>query len=556
MRKYSKLLALLLVPVLALAFAGCSSEPAASGSAAPASSTTTGNPVPEAIATEANPPVIVVSGTNEEMGHQYGSQAADLIYRNAILLKSKIVAQYGEELTMTDMQVWSYYADKYNPGMRGWLEGMQAGLKDKGYQVDYLDLLLITVFSGEMWCRPDVSLPYPEETGIVLPESAAKNTEADIHSCTGFVAEGEATPTGDPIIGVTKMITAEKINSVILLAFPADGYAFVSNPMAGSMSENAGLNSAGFSWVFTAQWGEPIWGVVNEVFFHHMVQNCGSPEEGIEFLNNSPRAGVTGAFLMTSDEGGIIAYESLSNVAETRLPGDSGEDGTYMAQTNHLVNSKLAEYNPTPSGGSSRDRYETMIAYLKEAVANGGITFETAKAAFSSDDWVNSETGEWTYNDPGSPSVNDNTSSLAQSVFYPKDMIAYFQVGTPNGVGWPSEATGEYIKLTLGENPLAVSNDADRTAQAYFWEARNLFVKMQNADDPKLSFEAAESIRELIDIAAAELEMGMDRAGFAFMAQSNGQSKGEEMQLWSDALTHFAKSQVFSQMAKTKLLEL
>lgn len=534
------------------ALAGCSTSEQSSGEAEAVS-----NPVPEAMATDANPQVIVVSGSNDEMGYQYGIQAADLIFRNINLLKSKVVAQYGEALTKTDMQVWSYYADKYNPGLRGWFEGIQRGLKDSGYTVDYLDVLLVTVYSGEMWCRPPVDQPYPEETGISLPDASAEAARTDIHSCTAFAAEGTATPDGAPIVGVTKMITAEKVNSVVLVAFPTEGNAFVSNPMAGSVSENAGLNSAGFSWVFTAQWGEPIWGVVNEVSFHQMVQNCNSPEEAVSFLDSIPRAGVTGAFVLTSADGGITGYESLSNVSATRVPGDCGEDNQYIAQTNHLVNSELQQYKaPASEEHSSQDRYATMIANLQKAAADGGITVETAKAAFSSDDWLNSVTGEWTYNDPGSPSVNDNTESLAQSVFLPAEMKAYFQVGTPNGVGLPGKATGEYIELTLGEDPLSVSNEADLTSQGYYWDARNAFVKLQNAGAPELTEDAEESIRELLDVAATELEYGMDRAGFAFQAPSNGQDTTAEMQLWGEALTHFTKSQLYSQMAMTQIEEL
>lgn len=74
--------------------------------------------------------MVVVSGTNEEMGYQYACQVPDLIYRNSVLLKSKVEAQYGAELAKTDMQVWSYYADKVRPGLRqGRWHGRRAWLK-------------------------------------------------------------------------------------------------------------------------------------------------------------------------------------------------------------------------------------------------------------------------------------------------------------------------------------------------------------------------------------------------------------------------------------------
>lgn len=553
MKKGSKWLALLMAPVLAFSLTACASPGASSSAGTTAASAN--NAVPEAMATEAAPPVVVVSGSNAEMGHQYALEVPDLIYRNVNLLKSKVVAQYGDELTDSDMQVWSYYADKYDPNIRGWIEGMQKGLKEKGYDVSYNDLLLVTVFSGEMWCRPPVDQPYPEETGVKLPESAAEAARTDIHSCTAFAADGDATPDGKPIVGVTKMITPEKVNSIILIAFPDEGYSFVANPMAGSMSENSGLNSAGFAWVFTAQWGEPIWGVANEVFFHSLDQNCASPKEATDLLEEAPRAGVTGAFLMTSAEGGIEAYESLSNVSATRVPGDAGETGNFLAQTNHLVNPSLQEYNQGGAVGGSANRYATMVAYLQEGISNGGITIDTAKKAFTSDDWIDAQTGQWTYNDPASESVNDNMESLAQTIILPAEKTAYFEVGTPNGVGFPGGATGEYVKVQLDEDPLAVSDAASATAQEYFWNARNTFVTMQNAKDARLTLAAQEAIRPLLDTAATEIECGMDRAGFAFQKQNAGKTD-EAMQLWSDALTHYAKGQLYAQMASTKLAKL
>lgn len=550
LKKFKSLLAILLVPVMVFALSGCS------GAASSTESKTANNPVPEAMATDATPPVIVVSGSNEEMGQQYASQVPDLIYRNIVLLKSKIIAQYGEELTKSDLQVWSYYADKHDPGLRGWIEGMQKGMKAAGYDVDYLDILLVTVYSGEMWCRPPLDQPYPEETGIKVPDSAAELARKDIHSCTAFAAENEATPDGDPIIGVTKMITVEKVNSVVLVAFPDEGNSFVSNPMAGSMSENSGMNGTGFSWVFTAQWGEPIWGVANEVSFHYLDQYCSSPQDAVDFLDSIPRAGVTGAFLLTAKDGGIRGYESLSNVSAERVPGDAGETGTLMVQTNHLVNPELQEYNGPGAVGGSANRYATMLAKLQEAAASGGITLDTAKAAFESDDWLNAETGVWTYNDPGNDSVNDNTGSLAQTVFLPEDMTAFFEVGTPNGVGFPGGATGEYMELVLGENPLAVSNDAELKTQDFYWNARNLFVKLDNAKDPRLTVDVKNKVREYLDTAATELEYAMDRAAFAQQAPQNGQSDEEQMVLWGAAMTHYAKSQMYAQMASTVLGEL
>ena len=63
-------------------------------------------------------------------------------------------------------------------------------------------------------------------------------------------------------------------------------------------------------------------------------------------------------------------------------------------------------------------------------------------------------------------------------------------------------------------------------------------------------------VREYLDTAATELELAMDRAGFAQQAPQNGQNDQEQMALWGAAMTHYAKSQMYAQMASTVLAEL
>jgi hypothetical protein len=45
----------------------------------------------------------------------------------------------------------------------------------------------------------------------------------------------------------------------------------------------------------------------------------------------------------------------------------------------------------------------------------------------------------------------------------------------------------------------------------------------------------------------------MDREGFANMAEVEGADANEQVALWSAALTHYAKAQLYAQMVTTKL---
>ena len=139
------------------------------------------------------------------------------------------------------------------------------------------------------------------------------------------------------------------MHSLILIAFPDEGNSFIANPYAGAVVQNSGMNSSGFAWVLTAQFGPPAWGVVTEIYFHYLSQYCQSPLEAYQYLEETPRAGVTGAFVTSDATGNISVFESMSHVFATRVPGDAGETAEFLVQTNHLANPALQEHNLPPS---------------------------------------------------------------------------------------------------------------------------------------------------------------------------------------------------------------
>ena len=119
--------------------------------------------------------VVVVSGSNYEMGFQYGEQAAGLIAANRDatweLLDSKI--KYTDETgdhflkhedIIADIKAWTYYIEKYSPKLVEWLNGITAGCLKSGVNISYVDLVALMVLPQELWSRP--AAPYPTETGV------------------------------------------------------------------------------------------------------------------------------------------------------------------------------------------------------------------------------------------------------------------------------------------------------------------------------------------------------------------------------------------------------
>jgi len=514
--------------------------------------------IPPAESTSGMPPVIVVSGSNYEMGYQYAEQAASLIYHNHVMMKSKLVSVYGKEGATQDMKVWAYYLWKFNPGLKDWLEGMSAGCKEKGYEVSVLDLAAISLYPTQLWARPDT--PYPEETGV---EGAAKVSAnpagaGGYHSCTSLTATGKATRNGKPIVAITKMVPIETMQCFILVAFPDKGPSFVSCPQAGQVSANAGMNSAGFASAETAIFGPLAWNYPIEGYFHYLPQYCKSQAEAHQYLKATPRGGVMGTVNMGDAAGNISVFEGNALEFAIREPGNCGETAPFLVQTNHHINPALLAYNkPWKEWAWNIDsyyRYATAFERVKAAAEKGEIDFEFVKQMQRSDDWYDPDTKTWHYNEPESGfTANNFPWSVSQLVLFPADLIAYVEIGTPSGIGLPAGATGEYVKLQLADDPATVTAKANEDAFGFYKAARHLFQKELNRNAPYLTYSVAEAIERMLDKAILEYEHGMDRAAFASLAGAEGTAVNEQMGLWGKALTHYARTQLYAQMVTTQL---
>ena len=507
--------------------------------------------VPQAYVTTGFPQVVVVSGTNFDMGAQYGEQATAAIVHNVALFKSRLNDKFGSEKVKKDMEAWGYYLKKYDPVYVEWLQGIVDGCKRKGHVVTYLDLIALMVYPTEFWARPNA--PYPEETrvssikGVFTPSSTG-----EYHACTTFAAAGEKTAKGKPIHAITSMSPIETMDNIILLAFPKDGAAFVSQTYAGRVCGNSAMNSKGFSWTMTAiMSNNPAWGMPPEVYFHYLAQMTASPDEALAYLESTPKGGVTGGFILTDASGNISAFEGTADKFQLSKPGDRGESGKFVVETNHLIDPSLKSLNPKwlPAIGTYA-RYDTIFHLLQEATP-GSVDFAFGKNFFASDDWYDAAKAVWHRNQPGIREVSNSHTSVSQSIFFPADLVAYLQTGTPSGIGIPAYATGEYMKIKLGASPKQVTAQADADAISLYWDARDSFEHDLNAKAPFLTTPIVRDIRDKLDQAMFAYSLGMDRAAFAALAQDIQKQNA----LWGEALTQYAKAQLCAQMAKTALLK-
>lgn len=541
--------------------------------------------------------VVVVSGNNYEMGVQYGEQAAELIAVNRDvvwnILETKVVDGNYEPLDRSviekDIQVWTYYQKKYNPGMTEWFNGISQGCKNKGFDVTYTDLVALMAYPQEVWARP--GMPYPPETGVVAAAQSKRSTSLagvrnDIwpkSSCTAFAATGTATG-GVPMVSITGGAMLEVTKYVILIAFPKLGNRFVALTDAGRIANNVGMSNK-FGWVMPATVTDPrdcpsSWGVTSEVYFHYLMQYSKSPKEAVKYLDKTPKGGVTGLFLFADKSGKTFIYEGGSCASAIRKPGDLGENKDFIVSSNHFNHPSMTEYNLKdfadevvgfPLFPDTYPRYDTAFKKLSSALA-GTVDVNFAKALWAANDWYEASTDTWHAVVPNDFSEIDPTNGTPyvcyvpgnlceggeyQIIQLPAQKTAYLQLGVPQGTSiqnyWPDDPkpTGEYTKwqlqATIPKVADAASDDAWymlKTAWLTFWDGAHFL------DDDTQN----ELLRLLNEATHAwwKGKTGEASAQQAFKSHQKDNKK-TEMVLWSTVLTDYATAQLYAQMVSTKL---
>jgi hypothetical protein len=541
--------------------------------------------VAAASGTSAPPPirVVVVSGTNYEMGVQYGEQAAELIAVNRDVVWNILETKVPVERSVIekDIEVWTYYQKKYDPGLTDWFLGISQGCKNKGFEVSYADLVALMVYPQEVWARPD--MPYPAETGVVAAApsksstllAAARTDTRPRSSCTAFAASGNATQGHAPMVSITGGAMLEVVNYVILIAFPTDGERFIALTDAGRIANNQGMNSK-FGWVMPAAVNAPwppcasSWGVTSEVYFHYLMQYPKSAKEAVKYLDKTPKGGVTGLFLFADHSGEVFIYEGGICGSAIRKPGDLGENKDFVASTNHYNSPKMEPYNlPADWFPDTRVRYATAFKKLSSAKP-GTVGVDFAKALWAANDWYDGKKwhtvvpNDFSSVDPtnGTPYVCYVPGNLCEGGEYqiiqlPAQKTAYLQLGVPQGTSiqyyWPDDPkpTGEYTKWQLLGSIQKVASAASDDAWKMIGAAWDAFGHKARRLDP----DTRQQLMDLLNQATqAWWKGGMEEASAQNADHGHHRdNKKTEMVLWSAALTDYATAQLYSQMVTTKL---
>jgi hypothetical protein len=290
-------------------------------------------------------PVVILQGSDYEMGYQYAHQLTQ-IFGAWILELNEVEFSEGQ---LEALKGYKWYITRHAPEMIDFFRGMAQGAKDAGVSLTYEHVLAqfcLGVKNGEYLETPSDQPGYPEGG-------------EDLEKCGSCAAWGTATKDG-------KVITAGSSDgndhfNVTIICFPDEGNAYIHSPYYAvgpwvSAGGHSGMNDKGLVYVHhgvtqTAQsmGKKPRYGIQSDIAIRHTLRFANTAEEAVKMTLGYETTGDfsgggyygTGGFWVDK-EGNAFVIERADDPAVIRKPGDYGEMD-FMHATNTLLAKELGK---------------------------------------------------------------------------------------------------------------------------------------------------------------------------------------------------------------------
>ena len=305
-------------------------------------------------------PVIILSGSDYEIGYQYFQQLVEIygtwipshkwgyLYYCTPLHRETFSAE-----EKTALKEFQSCIDRYTPEWTDILEGMAAGATDAGVPLTYNDLLAFFVLYEELYHWSPRSFVFPNSSGE--EESRGRGP-----ACSGFAAWGRVTKDGGLLCAGSGDDSAGFFASTVVV-FPETGNNFIASPYDmpgfGGFPSHPGINNKGLAYVHhgTGSFAFQKWGytVPRGMADMHILRFANTAQEAANMHLSYPSAVnyKDGNFL--ADVGGDALVIESRDPRVVRKAGDQGETDFIYCTNNYLSkemgDEELQDY--VPHGG-------------------------------------------------------------------------------------------------------------------------------------------------------------------------------------------------------------
>ncbi len=306
-------------------------------------------------------PVIVIKGSDYEMGYQYAKQLVD-VYGHWIL-EMRAGRKFSSK-QLEELRKWEEQHRTHTPWLIEFVKGWTQGAIDKGIEMSFDDVMYLWVGDSQP------SYDFLSSDG--LPEIPPM-------ACSGMAAWGRATEDGKLVTGSTG--DHDLSYQVIIVAYPDDGNPFIYS----AFGATGAIAGGGDLWFF----GHPAMNSKGLAYVHH----GGGPKflEPKKYWGYGVRRAASVMHIMRYADNAKQALDIEMNMPIGDIgKGDQGTVGGFYADDNYgyIIESRLEPIAIREAGLMG----ETDFLY-----ANNGVVHPEAIKAH----WMNDSKEGWKYDPHG-----------------------------------------------------------------------------------------------------------------------------------------------------------
>lgn len=486
-------------------------------------------------------PVVILKGSDYEMGFQYGEQACAYIDRTREDKWAAALRRFSRDEVLRVQRANQSFIRRYTPEWIDFMRGMADGATRAGYPMTYTDILLI-----------NGTLPDPETS--VYPEGADKDALPP-KRCSVASAWGSATKDGR-LIGLDTLDTPDVAHAVVIVAFPDRGNAYMCGADAGEIGDHFLMNDRGLFLGNSGGGGSPRpedegYGIGWACSLPYIVRFADGAFAARDMIMPW-QINVPENFHFADVRGEACIVEKTAAVQAVRRPGDFGERD-FMFSTNNYLHPDM---QVTKEGGfvGGHGGYGAYAAPRNKMIwdlfhnYHGSIDVEFAKMVLrfpgAPPPWP--PAGGW-------EAMFCRPTNLWTAVVEPHDGdegVAHICTGPPGRVLHGSMAgdgsmmnptyryaagTHTFYRLRLAKGPAEVAEAAREAAEE---EIANAYAKLMHLNYRDAGYG---DLKELYGLAVAEMFEG--RNAFNRAELEVEASKNRTLALYGRAASLYARAQ-------------
>ncbi len=277
-------------------------------------------------------PVVFLSGSDYEMGYQYGQQAAAHIFLNIEASWASALQRLSHDEVRNGLRACQYHIERHTPEIIDMVKGMAAGATAAGYDVNYEDALMMN---------------------CVLPDPATSNFPAGAEgadlpprkSCSVCSAWGSATKDGRLMGLDTVDGGGDAFRAVVIVAYPDNGHNYMCGAVAGEMGEHFYINNNGMFIGNSGGGASPRdadydYGLCWANALPHIIRFADSAIEARDIMTSFP-INFPENFHFVDQQHNSFVVEKTAAIQAVRSSGDFGEND-FLFSTNTYLHDDMA----------------------------------------------------------------------------------------------------------------------------------------------------------------------------------------------------------------------